>query len=137
MSAAAPLHARVGAVVYVLDLPRLAAFYAAVLGLAQRHADDTHAVLQSPDFQLVLHAIPPAIARDIRIAVPPVAREDTPIKLFFTVDALARAQAQVRRLGGVADAPAWDGPGFHAADVLDPEGNVLQLREPRPLDDPA
>jgi catechol 2,3-dioxygenase-like lactoylglutathione lyase family enzyme len=54
--------ARAGVYLYAKDLARLAAFYEAVLGMqAVRHSEEL-AVLDPPDVQLVVHAIPPAIA---------------------------------------------------------------------------
>lgn len=128
-AAAAGGPARAGQLIYALDLPRLAACYQALLGMRVLHADDDHQVLQSADAQLVLHAIPPAIAAGIRIATPPEAREDTAIKPFFTVASLAEAEAALLQHGGRWAAGEWLGPGFRCRNAVDPEGNVIQLRE--------
>jgi catechol 2,3-dioxygenase-like lactoylglutathione lyase family enzyme len=57
--------ARAGLFLYAKDLVRLAAFYEAVLGMhVVRHSEEL-AVLDPPDVQLVVHAIPPAIAESI------------------------------------------------------------------------
>ena len=66
--------ARAGVFVYARDLPRLAAFYATVLGMRQVHATDEMAILASPDLQLLVHRIPAAIAAGIRIEIPPLPR---------------------------------------------------------------
>jgi hypothetical protein len=91
-----PAPARAGAVIYAVDLARMAAFYEALLGMRQLSAAADHAVLESPDMQLVVHAIPAFIANTITIASPPELREDTPIKLFFTVPS-ARVHRTVSR----------------------------------------
>ncbi|MFN7954332.1 MAG: VOC family protein [bacterium] len=121
--------ARAGALVYALDLERLAGFYVALLGMRRLHGDDEHVVLANGDFQLVVHAIPPEYARGIVIQSPPVPREDTAIKLFFTAPNLADAAGVALRLGGRLFDAEWEGPGFRARNGCDPEGNVFQLRE--------
>jgi len=89
------------------------------------------AVLGRPPSQLVIVRIPPAIADTIRTARPPVPREDTPIKLVFAVDDIARARARASDLGGAVK-PAereWQFDGATVCDGHDPEGNVFQLRQ--------
>lgn len=88
------------AIVFVVDLPRMVAFYRDEIGLAVIAEEDGWVELDG----VALHAIPPAIAARITIASPPVAREDTAIKLVFARDGLDAAR-----------------------DIVDPEGNVLQL----------
>lgn len=123
-----PGPARAGAVVYAKDLDRVSAFYRALLSMTLRQHDADHHVIESADMQLVVHAIPPHIAATFTIASPPEPREDTAVKLFFTVDAFDDAAATAQAHGGRLLARAWAGPGFVARDALDPEGNVLQLR---------
>lgn len=114
---------------YAKDLARLAAFYEAVLGIARQHASADLVVLQSPDIQLVLHAIPTRIAAEIVITTPPQKREDTALKFFFTVPSIADARAKAARLGGEVYTENWTGPGFVVCNACDPEGNVFQVRE--------
>jgi len=121
--------ARAGVFVYAKDLPRLTAFYAAVLGMRQVHADDDIAVLASPDLQLLVHRIPAHIAADIHIETPPVRRENTAIKFFATVASLTDAGTTAASLGGALFDERWQGPGFIVCNAMDPEGNVFQVRE--------
>lgn len=120
-----------GAVVYAKDLQGLARFYAGICGLpvVQQAAD--HALLQSEHFQLVLHALPPAIAAEIEIGSPPQRREEQAIKLCFRVASIAGARAVAAGLGGQVDGPEreWVFAGQRVCDGHDPEGNVIQLRE--------
>lgn len=106
------------AILYCKDLPRLAEFYASVLQARPITSSDTWVELP----QLGLHAIPPEIAHTIPIADPPLPREDTPIKLVFSVPDLAAAQARL-----VARAATFTVRPFGACDVVDPEGNIFQL----------
>jgi catechol 2,3-dioxygenase-like lactoylglutathione lyase family enzyme len=123
-----------GAVVFAKDLARMARFYEQMLGMAVLHAEGGHVVLAGSGIELVMHGIPAHIAAQITIADPPAAREETPIKLFFPVPSLAEARARAPALGGrlAPAAKEWSARGFRACDGVDPEGNVLQFREPTP-----
>lgn len=121
--------ARAGALIYALDLERLAGFYATLLAMGRLHADAKHVVLSNVDFQLIVHAIPAQYASGIVVESPPVPREETPIKLFFTVASLRQAEQEAARLGGRLFENEWEGPGFRVRNGSDPEGNIFQLRE--------
>jgi predicted enzyme related to lactoylglutathione lyase len=124
--------ARAGLFLYAKDLQRLAGFYEAVLGMSQAHASEDIVVLNSPDIQLIVHAIPPAIAETITITIPPERREDSAMKFFFTVPSIATAAAIAANLGGEVFPEQWSGRGFHVRNAVDPEGNVFQVRECAP-----
>ncbi len=124
-----PGPARTGVLFYAKNLASVSAFYEQVLGAKVVHADEEHRVLQSPDVQLIIHAIPQQYASGIVIAVPPVPREEQAIKPFFTVESLAITEAMVERLGGRVWGPVWPGPGMRVRNVCDPEGNIVHLRE--------
>jgi predicted enzyme related to lactoylglutathione lyase len=124
-----PGPARAGALIYAKDLERLSTFYRQLLGMKLLKADDTLHVMESPDFQLLIHAIPPHIAATFTIASPPVPREDCALKLFFTVESLSDAASEAAGMGGCVTGPVWDGPGFRVQNATDPEGNIFQVRE--------
>lgn len=109
------------AVLYCKDLPRLAAFYEAVFAVRPLRSSETFIELP----QLGLHAIPPEIAATIAITDPPAPREDTPIKLVFSVPDLDAARARLAALGATCAVRPWG-----ACEVVDPEGNVFQLSAP-------
>lgn len=118
-----------GVLFYAKDIDVLSAFYQQVLDAKVLHADKEHLVLQSPNVQLVIHAVPEPYRSAIDIQVPPVPREEQAIKPFFTVPSLQDAEMAVLRLGGELLGPVWPGPGFRVRNVCDPEGNILQLRD--------
>jgi predicted enzyme related to lactoylglutathione lyase len=122
------------AVVFAKNVAQVAKFYEGVLSMSIAHADPDHIVLNSEDFQLVVHAIPKQVAETIAIAVPPEIREDTPIKLCLPVSSLAEARAKAAVLGGKVRSQdkEWNGPNFKACDGYAPEGNVVQFRESVP-----
>jgi predicted enzyme related to lactoylglutathione lyase len=128
---AVPHSAFAGAVVYAKDIVRVSRFYAQVAGLEIVHEVADHVVLESADCELVVVAIPAAIAVNIPIATPPVRRENTAVKLVLRVDDLEAARAAARGAGGELDPPAreWEFQGARVCDGHDPEGNVIQLRQ--------
>ncbi len=124
-----PGPARAGAVIYAKDLSRLVQFYSAVLQAHALYQDAEYAVLQPADMQLVIHAIPAHIASTFEISSPPAARESQAIKLFFTVPSIAWARTVAQAAGGQVHGQVWQGQGFSACNAMDPEGNILQVRE--------
>ena len=121
--------ARAGAMLYAKRVDHLAAIYQRLLGMRLMHCTDELTVIESPDFQLVVHAMPPHISSTVSITMPPMQR-DSAVRLFFTVSSLANARTVAARLGGEVFHETWDGPGFRVSNACDPEGNVFQLREP-------
>jgi predicted enzyme related to lactoylglutathione lyase len=125
-----PGPARAGLFLYALDMEAIAAFYAAIVGMETLSQTADLRVLEAPDMQLLVHRIPAAIAATISLSSPPLRREDTALKFFFTVPSLAEAREKARALGGEVGNENWQGPGFIACNAVDPEGNVFQLRGP-------
>ena len=120
---------RAGLFIYAKDLSRLAGFYESLLCMSCAHSAPDLVVLRSPDIQLTLHAIPAPIAASISISSPPEKREDAALKFFFTVPSIAEAAAKAPALGGEVLPEQWQGPGFRVCNVVDPEGNIFQVRE--------
>ena len=114
------------AVVFVADVPRVAAFYRELLAMRTLHASADYAVLELDGLQLTIHALHGEPGR-------PATRFDSYVKLCFPVDAIEDVRARAPALGGElwpAD-QQWSAPerGFRACDGRDPEGNVFQVRE--------
>lgn len=128
------VHPKPGAVLFGKDLPRLARFYSQVANLEITLEDNRLIVLESASFQLVLHALPPAVAKKLVIETPPKLRTDLPVKLVFPVLSLTTARQQAAELGGGLNPPdqQWQARNFSACDGFDPEGNVVQWREDAP-----
>lgn len=109
--------------IFVKDLDRMTRFYRDAIGLAPRTPSDDWVELDAGGATLALHAIPAELARGITIADPPVAREETPMKLVFEVADLDAARRHLISHGAVMfDVRPWG-----ACDGLDPEGNVFQI----------
>jgi predicted enzyme related to lactoylglutathione lyase len=135
-----PLHARShfvsdkpkpSAVVFAKDVAKVATFYAELISMSIVHTDPDHIVLDSDAMQLVIHAIPVAVADSISITEPPEVREGMPIKLCLPVASIATARDKAAQLGGnvYLAQDEWQGRNFRACDGYDPEGNVVQFRE--------
>ena len=129
MSISAPVP---GAVLFVADVPLLTRFYQGVASMKILHADADHALLEVAGFQLTVHAMrgEPATRSKPGERVP--VREDSHWKLCLPVESIAAARARASELGGSLKPREheWSARGFRACDGHDPEGNVLQLREP-------
>ena len=124
-----PGPAAAGVLIYAKDLTGLAHFYEQVLGMKELHRRPDLIVLESEVLQLVIHAIPAAIAAQVHISNPPQRRENVALKFFVTVPSIADAQKLTARLGGQVFEDSWQGPGFVVRNAMDCEGNVFQLRE--------
>ena len=124
----------IGAVLYAKDLERIAQFYASVMAIDVKRIEKAFAVLGSGPSQLVIVRIPDHLADTIEIAVPAKPREETPSKLVFAVDEIARARDRAAELGGAVRAAEqeWNFEGARVCDGHDPEGNIFQIRQSSP-----
>lgn len=123
---------RTGAVLFASDMDRVAAFYVAVLGLDEAVRADDHFVLESPGFQLVVHR---AVGNGVAPAQGgPVRRASAAFKPVYFVPTLAGLREVIARHGGLMEPPEreWSFNGVAVCDALDPEGNVIQLRQHPP-----
>lgn len=121
--------ARAGALIYAKDPEKLVGFYQEVLTMAPGHTTEEITVLSNADTQLIIHALPAAVAERLEITTPPTCRLQSAIKLFFTVGDLDHVVETVRGLGGSALPGLWSNPRFRVINAVDPEGNVFHLRE--------
>jgi predicted enzyme related to lactoylglutathione lyase len=115
-------------VIFARDVPRLAAFYEGVLSLNPTEDSWGGIRLLDVNEEILIHPIPKAIAKTIDIQTPPRARENTAIKPVFNVASLSACLEEVQRRGGVVTDQTFSLDGLTRHDVLDPEGNVVQLR---------
>lgn len=124
--------AQAGAVIYVEDVPRVARFYEALAAMHTVVAEADHHVLATAAVQLVVHAIPQNLRGAASADFTP--REGGAVKLFFTVPSLAAVRERAPALGGRLQPQdkEWAWRGCRICDGVDPEGNVVQFREPLP-----
>ena len=114
------------AMVFAKDMDRMTIFYRDGLGLTivSEKSSEGWVVFDADGVLFALHAIPSAIAHDIKITDPPQARSDTPIKLVFQTAEMDAICARLEERGGRLLPQRGSG----SRDALDPEGNVFQLR---------
>lgn len=118
-------------VIYVIDLPKMGAFYEQCFGLVTVDSADSHRVLESEAWLLTLVKAPSRIAATIQITDPPRRRTDAPVKLVFAVRSIGETRTRAAELGGQIDPvdTQWEFRGSLRCDGIDPEGNVIQLRQ--------
>jgi predicted enzyme related to lactoylglutathione lyase len=116
------------AMIFAKDINRMLAFYRDGLGLTivPEQSGEGWVVFDAGGARLALHAIPPAIARDIDITEPPRERSETPIKLVFHTADMEAVSTRLASLGAKLFPPRVSG----SRDVVDPEGNIFQLEGP-------
>ena len=129
-----------GAVIYTANCDRLAAFYVAVIGFRECERKPDYVVLEDATVQLVLlRAADPvhAASAGAAAAAPPVdagqapRRSEASIKPVFRVASIEAARAAAASAGGSINAARheWRFGAHRVCDGLDPDGNVIQLRE--------
>ena len=120
-----------GAVIFAKDIERVARFYEGAIPMTIMARKDGVIRLENDTVQLVIHGLPPEIAKQIEIGTPPVQRGQAAVKLVFAIDSLKRVRGVAASLGGgmKPTSAAFNWAGFRACDGHDPEGNVIQFRE--------
>lgn len=114
--------------IFSVDVPRLAAFYERVLDLRPSIEDAGDVRLRNDREEILIHTVPKRIAEGIEIRTPPEPREKSAIKPAFTVDSIDDSLTAVAANGGVVTGRSFVIDGLSRHDVLDPDGNVIQLR---------
>jgi hypothetical protein len=115
-------------VVFSINVRRLAMFYGSVLGAEPIEERSGDIRLINERHEILIHSIPKKIARDIEITSPPAPRDNSALKPVFDVASLERALRSVEGTGGVVTSRGFSLDGLTRRDVLDPDGNVIQLR---------
>jgi len=124
--------AQQGLVVFAKDKQRVSEFYQRTLGLAVLESDSSHDLLSGGGYEVVVHAIPARYAAEITIAQPPGPRDETPFKPTFVVASLAEVRRAAEATHGFLkpEAGAWHFRGHTVLDGWDPEGNIVQFKQP-------
>jgi len=121
-----------GLVVFAKSKKCVSAFYQQTLGLEVVETDSSHDLLRGNGYEVVVHTIPPQHASGITIATPPAPREETPFKPTFVVTNLETVRRAAEATGGFLkpDVAAWRFRGHVVLDGWDPEGNIVQFKQP-------
>ena len=118
-----------GAVLYAKNLHNLTQFYLGLGGRKTDGDDGEFTVISGAGTEFVILQAPSAIASQIVIEDPPAMRADTPIKPIFEVGSIDDALKSLPEYGArpVPGAVPWTFKQFLVQDIIDPEGNVIQL----------
>ena len=76
---------------FATEKDRLSGFYEKALSKRLLYSDDEHDVLNSADFQFIIHALPAQIADSIHISDPPVLSEKTRRNSFYGAELAERS----------------------------------------------
>lgn len=119
---------RAEAVLYVGDLGLLREFYGRCFGLDVEDEGTGFCGLASEAWLLTLVQSDEAVPG----SAPPARRRETPVKLAFSVPEIEDVRRLALELGGVVDpaASTWQFRDSLHCDLVDPEGNVVQLVQP-------
>ncbi|NDW16272.1 hypothetical protein GTQ48_12155 [Alteromonas genovensis] len=108
-----------GAIVYSNNLTRLSEFYVQLFSMKVIRETADFISLDKDGFNLIVHIPPFSIPRS----------SVSPIKLFFAVASIENAKERAIKLGGKALDGEWANPIFTVANIVDNEGNHIQIRE--------
>jgi predicted enzyme related to lactoylglutathione lyase len=115
-------------VIFSVDVRRLGTFYERVLGLDPSVEESGDIRLRGEQEELLIHSIPERVANDIGLRVPPEPREECAVKPVFNVDSLEDSLDAVKVNGGGLTRRSFTLDGLTRHDVVDPDGNIIQLR---------
>ena len=115
-------------VIFTPEVRRLAIFYECVLEADPTTESSGDVRLLTAGDEVLIHSIPKKIAAGISISTPPVPRDNSALKPVFEVESLPETLQRVEANGGVVTNRTFRLDGVTRHDVLDPDGNVIQLR---------
>jgi predicted enzyme related to lactoylglutathione lyase len=117
-------------VIFTVNVRRLATFYQRVLEATAVTESSGDVRLIAAGEEILVHSIPKTIATGISISTPPVPRDNAALKPVFEVLSLSSTLRRVEENGGVVTDRTFRLEGLTRHDILDPDGNVIQLRSP-------
>jgi predicted enzyme related to lactoylglutathione lyase len=115
-------------VIFSVDVRRLASFYELVLDASATTESSGAIRLTTGSDEVLIHSIPKKVAAGISISTPPAPRENSALKPVFEVQSLSRTLQRVEENGGVVTSFTFRLGGITRHDILDPDGNIIQLR---------
>jgi len=120
-----------GCVIFAKDINTMSAFYQAVLNMSPLETSNSHCVLSNGSVELVVHAMPEAIAEKITISSPPELRVAIAMKPAFVVESLDNVRKACEKTNGglKPESDIWDIRGAKVIDGWDPEGNIIQFKQ--------
>lgn len=108
-----------GAIVYSMNIKRLADFYVSLFDMQVIRKTGALISLEKQGFNLIIHTPPYPLPQETF----------NPVKLFLTVDSMQNTRVESLKLGGSVLEGEWKNPIFKVSNIVDPDGNHIQIRE--------
>ena len=108
-----------GAIIYSSNIKRLSQFYVKFFNMSAIKETDELISLVKDGFNIVIHVPPADVPKN----------NFNSVKLFLAVDSLASAREAVTEYGGKSLSGEWSNSMFKVCNVVDPDGNHVQIRE--------
>lgn len=120
-----------GAVLYAKNLEDLVAFYVGLGGQILDQRPGEYGIIGYEDGELSIVQSPDRIASQIVVDQPPTPRAMNPLKPVFSVSSLNDCLNAISLNGGLTlpGSNTWEFRGNRIQDVVDPEGNIIQLQQ--------
>jgi predicted enzyme related to lactoylglutathione lyase len=116
-------------VLWVSDLSAMASFYAALFNVDEPTIGDGFGEVTDGTNSVLLHALPEQYAAQVPLTGQLPVQDEAAIKPVFTVLSIDQAVARIAHTFGTASATSSTYGNFTYRDVIDPEGNVIQLQQ--------
>ena len=111
-----------GVIIYSSDLNNLAEFYKTLFGMNVIRKTQDFISLDKDGFNLIVHLPPFDLPQDTF----------NPVKIFLTVENMEDTRNKVIKLGGKVMEGEWKNPIFKVSNIVDRDGNHIQIREFNP-----
>ncbi len=116
-------------VIWVSDLETQTRFYSALFGVVTPVPDNGFVEIADSENSVLLHMLPPQFAATTPLTEQLPVQDEVAIKPVFTVESLEAAQVRTRETLATFDSRVSTYGAFQYQDVIDPEGNVIQLQQ--------
>ncbi|WKD50045.1 hypothetical protein [Microbulbifer spongiae] len=108
-----------GVIVYSKQFRELSQFYIAMFDMDLLRETKEFVSIGNDQLNIVVHAPPFEVS----------AHTLNTVKIFLTVECLNKARGKAEKLGGQTLKGEWSNPLFKVCNIVDPDGNQIQLRE--------
>lgn len=118
-----------GAVLYAKSLENLTQFYLQIGGQITDERKGEFSAITNRGSELIILQAPSEIASQIVINDPPAIRSAAPLKPILETSSIEDTLHEILKFGGrpVPGAKLWKFRQYLVQDIVDPEGNVVQL----------
>ncbi len=116
-------------VIWVSDIEAQTLFYSALFGVVVPIPDAGFVEVADSGNSVLLHLLPPQYAAKTPLTEQLPAQDEVALKPVFTVDSLEAALSRTKQTLATFGSNVSTYGAFQYQDVIDPEGNVIQLQQ--------